>query len=356
MKKNHPAPSPSVDELRRFFEQKILENQNSQALDATVNKPPREQRPSQQTKPESLYATVNKPRREKSPPNPPETICAPQKALETDYVVPPDVQHPTKLVAPYLITDLEKEGWLDSESRENPLYDGVGRWAHRRRHPQEPEHIYAELDFGANDSHSPHNPVENGYATVGMGAHGGQDFQQRENPIYEGLNTGRIMRPPMTPKDEVTSKLLKNVDFQYGVREVQEWCKVVYGNEHALNKQLAKILDNPQQGEAISREVAADPEGIGKLAGQKVLGMKSPSRKEAEAAFIPLCAALDRHVKTAKKLHKHFTREHSRHKNLERAQKHHHHHRTREERQNSLQREEQQRCRHGEEKGMAFWM
>ncbi|EJF76657.1 hypothetical protein MCO_01560, partial [Bartonella sp. DB5-6] len=191
-------------------------------------------------------------------------------------------------------------------------------------------------------------------------AYGGQDSIQQENPIYDGLGTENAT-PPRSPKDEVTSKLLQNTNFQYGVTEVQKWCKVVYGNEHALNNQLAQILDNPQKGELITWEVAANPEGVNKLAGQKVLGVKSSQRREAEEGFISLCAALDKHVETVQKLHKDFTRDQAkqqspeRGESSERAHRHHHQH-AGEERHTSPQREVQPRSRHESGKGMAFAM
>ncbi|USP03605.1 BID domain-containing T4SS effector [Bartonella taylorii] len=346
MKKNHPSPSPQA---------------NPEVLYAEVNKPNRKQHPTQQTAPEELYAKVNKPPRQRSPQSE-ETIYAPQKPLGNPYDrlggKPSDGRRTDRLVDPYTVTDLEASNWGE------PYYSTVGEGAHGRQRPEKPEHLYAELDFGENAGPSPKKPVESVYATVGIGAQGGQDSLQRENPIYEGLNTGRTTPPPKSPKDEITSKLLKDVHFQYGVRETQEWCKVVFGNEHALNTQLARILDNPREGENVLWEVAGNPEGVGKLAGTKVLGVKSPSRKEAEDGFGPLCAALERHVKTAQKLHKDLTREQAKQQGHERGEsperhgehRHHHHRHAREERQTSPQREVQPRSRHEGGKGMAFAM
>lgn len=346
MKKNHPSPSPQS---------------NPESLYAEVKKPSRGQHPTQQATPEELYAKVNKP--PKQPPLQAEkTIYAPQRPVGNPYDrlggTPSDGRRTDKLVDPYAVTDLEKQGWRAS-------YETIGEGAQGIQHPQAPEHLYAELDFGENSGRSPQKPVESVYATVGTGAQGGQDSVQRENPIYAGVDTGRTTPPPKSPKDEITAKLLQNVDFQYGVRETQEWCKLVYGNEHALNTRLAKILDNPQAGKQILWELAENPESAGKLAGQKILGVKSPSRKEAEDGFGPLCAALERHVKTAQKLHERFTREQEKQQKHERGEsperhgehRHHHHHRhAREERQASPQRETQPRSRQEGGKGMAFAM
>ncbi|WP_375621526.1 BID domain-containing T4SS effector [Bartonella sp. AA97HXZ] len=377
MKKNHPQPAPQNPQP-----------QSQDPLYAKVNKPPKEQRNPQQytlqQPPETvyapqkpleqqnlgasnvgdLYAKVNKPPKEQRNPQhytlqqPAETIFAPQKPLGNPYDRlggrTSDERRADKLVDPYRVTDLEAQGW------QTP-YDKIGGGAQGGRHPHEPEHLYAELNFDERGEPSPQRPLESVYTTVGMGAEGGQESEQLENPIYQGV--GRAAPPPpRTPKDVVTTRLLKNVDFQYGVRETQEWCRVVYGNEHALNNHLAKILDNPQSAEQILWELAEHPEGPGKLAGSKILGVKSPSRREAEDGFSPLCSALERHIHTAQKLHKQFTREHERERGQrqesperEAEHRYHHHHRhARGQEQNSPEHSPQQQS-HGE-KGMAFAM
>ncbi|WP_375675203.1 BID domain-containing T4SS effector [Bartonella sp. CL100XZDX] len=376
-----------------YAPQKPLEQQNPRVFNveelyAKVNKPPKEQRNPQhytlQQPPETvyapkkpleqqnlgasnleeLYAKVNKPPKEQrnqqqyTLQQPAETIYAPQKPLGNPYDrlggEPSDGRRTDRLVDPYKVTDLEAQGW------QTP-YDTVGGGAQGGRHPQEPEHLYAELEFGIEGGRSPQRSLESVYATVGMGAEGGQESEQLENPIYQGVGEG-AMSPPRTPKDVVTTRLLQNVDFQYGVREIQERCKVVYGNEHALNQQLAKVLDDPREGENVLWDLTENPQSAGKLAGHKILGVKSPSRREAEEEFTHLCSALERHVKTAQKLHQQFTHEHERgqkHEGPERdpEHRHHHHHRrhhTRGQEQNSPERSPQ-RQRHGE-KGMAYAM
>ncbi|WP_375639557.1 MULTISPECIES: BID domain-containing T4SS effector [unclassified Bartonella] len=376
MKKNHPQPAPQNPQP-----------QSQAPLYAKVNKPPKEQRNPQQytlqQPPETiyapqkpleqqnlgasnvgdLYAKVNKPPKEQRNPQqytlqqPPETVFAPQKPLGNPYDRlggrSSDERRTDRLVNPYSITDLAAQGW------QTP-YDTVGGGAQGGRHPQEPEHLYAELDFGANGGRSPQRPLEAVYTTVGMGAEGGQESEQLENPIYLGVGGNRIS-PPRTPKDVVTTRLLQNTTFQYGVREIQERCKVVYGKEHALNGPLAKILDDPQNAEQILWDLAENPQSAGKLAGHKILGVKSPSRREAEDEFIHLCSALERHIHNTQKLHKQFTREQERERDQkqenperEAEHRHHHHHHARGQEQSSPEYSPQQQ-RHGE-KGMAFAM
>lgn len=337
-----------------------------------------------------------------------ETAYAPQRPLGNPYDRPSETpsngHRAKKLANPYEVVNL-LTGEPEFQHRENPLYDSpngstqdvrqpqsseqhlyaeldfgpnAGRSPHKplesvytklgmgtqgERNPQSPEHTYAELDFDANSGRSPQKPVESVYAKLGMGAEGGQESQQRTNPIYEGV--GRATTPPpRTPKDVVTTRLLQHTEFQHGVTEVQVWCKTVYGNEHALNQQLAKILENPQDADRILWDLAEYPEGPRKLAGSKILGIKSPDRKAAEDGFSPLCTALERHIHKTQKLHKQFTREQERGQEQERAEgtpenrrRHHHHrhHHARGQNQDSPE-HSPQRQRHEENKGMAYAM
>ncbi|WP_273719041.1 MULTISPECIES: BID domain-containing T4SS effector [Bartonella] len=366
MKKSHPHP----------------ETQSQEPLYARVNKQNRREGPRIPSPEEIQQANASAsntrqfPSDYDTPPQRPletvyapqttETIYAPQKPLGNPYDRlggnPSNGRRAEKLADPYAIVDLAT-GETEFEQRINPLYDSPSGSTQDLRYPQRPEeHLYAEINHGANGGLSPQKPIESVYATVGMGAEGGQESQQRENPLYEGVGRGTTP-PPRTPKDEITTKLLKNVDFQYGVRETQEWCKVVYGNEHALNGPLAKILENPQDTEKILWDLAENPESPGKLAGRQLLGVKSPDRKEAEDGFRHLYSALEKHIHTTQKLHKEFTREQERGLKQESPErdtehKHHHHHRhhhARGQEQNSPEHSPHQRRQEGN-RGMAFAM
>ncbi|KEC54048.1 BID domain-containing T4SS effector [Bartonella koehlerae] len=355
--KKHQSPPPTSHsaEKEREHEQERAPSPASEPLYAKVNKPPREQQPQKSEETVTVYA----------PQNPSETIYAPQRPLGNPYDRlggrPSNGRRAERLVDPYAVTDVQNlDKGPDFQSLENPIYEGVGGGGHGGRNPRKSEeHVYAELEFGEQSGRSLHNPVESVYATVGIGTQDGQNIQTLENPLYEGVG-GRITPPPRTQKDEVTTRLLKNVDFQYGVAEIQERCAVVYGNRHALNKELAEILDNPQGADKILWNLAANPESAGKLAGQKVLGIKSPGRREAEEGFGPLCSALERHVETAKKLHKAFTREHDRqrdHASPERhGHRHHHRHHSQEREQAAPEQETQRRQSPKAQRGRAFAM
>ncbi|CAK02017.1 BID domain-containing T4SS effector [Bartonella tribocorum] len=337
------------------------EIQSRDAREPNRGQPPRgyDTPPSQQQA-ESIYA----------PQDPlQETAYAPQRPLGNPYDrlggTPSNGRRAKKLAAPYAVVNLAT-GETESEQRINPLYDSPSGSSQDLRPPaSEPEeHLYAEPNFGLN-GRSPQKTVESVYAKLGMGAEGGQESQQRTNPIYEGV--GRATTPPpRSPKDQLTTSLLTNVSFQENVEEVQKWCEIVYGNRHALNVQLAKVLDDPKNGENILWELAENPEGSARLAGRTVFGIKSPDRRTAEDGFNPLFSAFEKHVHVTQKLHKQFTREQERGQEQERAEgtpenrrrHHHHHHRHHHARGQNQDSPEHspQRQRQAENKGMSYAM
>ncbi|WP_273789441.1 BID domain-containing T4SS effector [Bartonella sp. ML70XJBT] len=382
MKKSHPQPEPQNPET-----------QNPEPLYAQVNKnrrggpripSPEEIQAANRRQPLQETSPYDTPRgrsntQENTPYNTPRMGAGgydtppSQRPLETPYAPQyplgatraaaagrssrePSPENPTN---PYAVVNLAT-GETEFQEQRNPLYDSPSGSTQDLRAPQkQEEHLYAEIDPRTQSGRAPHKPIETVYATLGMGAEGGQESQQRENPLYEGV--GRAATPPpQTPKDMVTSKLLQHKEFQYGVRETQEWCTVVFGNPHALNEQLSKILENPQGADKVLWDFAAHPESVGKLAGRQVLGVKSPDRKAAEDGFSPLCSALERHIHKTQKLHKQFTRELERsekQESPERDEHRRHHHRRHHARGQSPDSPEHspQRQRHGE-KGMAYAM
>ncbi|VEJ41771.1 Protein involved in cell division [Bartonella elizabethae] len=383
MKKSHPHKEPQNPETQKPEPLYATVNKNKgrggpripspEEVQAANKRPPLQEgspydRPRGREQTNSPYNSPRMGAGYDTPPSqrPQETPYAPQYPLGATRATTagrgsrePSPDNPTN---PYQVTNL-MTGETEFQEQINPLYDSPSGSSEDLRFSQRPEeHLYAEIDPRTQGGRSPHKPLETIYTTLGAGAEGGER-QQQENPLYQGV--GRATTPPpRTPKDEVTTRLLKDTGFQYGVRETQEWCTVVYGNPHALNKQLADILENPQGAEKILWGLAENPESPGKLAGRQLLGVKSPDRKEAEDGFRHLCSSLERHIHKAQKLHKQFTRE------LERGQKqesperspehrrhhhhHHHHHHARGQERNSPEHSPRQQ-RHGE-KGMAYAM
>ncbi|MBB5073988.1 hypothetical protein HNQ69_001121 [Bartonella callosciuri] len=303
-----------------------------------------------------LYESLDTGRNEERNPELPETVYAPQNPPGNAYMRPREGENPQKLVDPYTVTDLlTPHMGPDAYRLENPLYAGLNTGRNEERNPEPPETVYASKNPPENaymrprGGKNPQKLVDPYKVTDLLKPHMGPDAHHLENPLYESLDTQRNTglnpepqesvhkevnlgrRTPSPETHNIAQNLLRNVDIQYGREEVRYWCGIVYGNRSALEEQFSKILENPQQGETILWDLAENPESGGQLAGRKVLGVKSPKRKEAEEGFGPLCAALERHVGTVKKLHKDLTRHHERdkkhkkEKSLEQKQQRHSH-------------------------------
>ncbi|WP_175868947.1 BID domain-containing T4SS effector [Bartonella gabonensis] len=395
MKKSHPQPTPqnpeplyaTVDKSRKRGEPRIPSPEEIQAVNRRQSpsnripsadlggsgngaQGPLQEGSSYNTPRTSTYDTPPSQRAQETvyaPQYPPAgTIYAPQYPLRATRAAAnrgsrsPSPENPSN---PYAVVNLAT-GETEFEERRNTLYDSPnGSTQDVRTSQRQEEHLYAEIDPRTQSGRAPQQPIETVYASLGMGAEGGQESQQWENPLYESVGKGATPTPPRTAKDVITTRLLQNADFQYGVREIQVWCKTVYGKEHILNERLAKILDNPQDADQVLWDLAAHPESAGKLAGRQVLGIKSPDRKAAEDGFSPLCSALEKHIYHTQKLHKAFTRDlekerGQRQENPERDEHrhHHHHHRHRHARRRDQESPEHNPQRQEGNKGMAYAM
>ncbi|WP_208432178.1 BID domain-containing T4SS effector [Bartonella doshiae] len=252
-----------------------------------------------------------------------------------------------ELEAQYAEMQIRTQRGQHTKTQEDVIYADVQPRTQRGQHTKTQEDvIYADVQPRTQRGQHTKTQEDVIYADVRPRTQREPHHHKPEETVYAQVSTGSTPTSPRSPKDQMTVKFLQNVDIQYGAIEVQEWCKVVYGDQHALNNQLAKMLENPQQAENFARNIMANPEDFGKLAGRAVLGIKSPQRKEAENGFPPLCDALERHAQTLKKLHRDLTREHSQHKGIEKEEKsperraHRHHYRAKEESQTGPKQEQ----------------
>ncbi|MET3560875.1 hypothetical protein ABID39_001591, partial [Bartonella japonica] len=162
----------------------------------------------------------------------------------------------------------------------------------RGQRPQRPDEVlYADVTSG-NRGQRPQRSGETDYTEVnprGRGYHhhrhaGGIDYTQ-VNPQQRGA--ARLSEA------EIVKRTEEDVHVKAYQEEVQHWCKVVYGKSGVLNEKLQDIVKNPQLGEQVSWDVAADPKSVHKLAGHALGKLKTGARKEAEEGLQHLCNALD---------------------------------------------------------------
>ncbi|WP_455465790.1 BID domain-containing T4SS effector [Bartonella sp. B39] len=217
------------------------------------------------------------------------------------------------------------------------------------------ETVYADINVGDPRGRNP--ATETVYADINVEGRGGMQPKKEMAHASAGIES---TKPPLT-QDYIAAQLLKNPAVQSSTVKVQEWCGLVYGNEHVFNKQLLQILQDPGKGENILWGIAQNPESPGSLAGRKTLGIKNRERLQAEEGFPSFCDALEKHVAIVKQAHKSITQEHERRQGHERGEsqeKHlerRAHHHTKEKQQDVGDQSVQQQ-KQAPKKGMAMAM
>ncbi|QUG72652.1 BID domain-containing T4SS effector [Bartonella quintana] len=187
----------------------------------------------------------------------------------------------------------------DKEKNTAPIQGGEALYA--RAAPQRPPR--------AKDKEKNTAPIQGGEALYAMAAPQrpprAKDKEKNTAPIQGGEALYAMAAPQkkktILSKDEISKRLQGSVSIQYCEAEIQHWCRVVYGNPHALKEEIATIKENPMFGEQLSWEVANHPTSFSKLAGNKMLGIKNSARKEAEAGLPSLCNAIGDYAKTVKR-------------------------------------------------------
>ncbi|EJF78543.1 hypothetical protein MCQ_01263 [Candidatus Bartonella washoeensis Sb944nv] len=120
--------------------------------------------------------------------------------------------------------------------------------------------------------------------------------QQADEELYA---TARPQTPTRTHKTSAnTMERMLLIDAYE--EEIRHWCGIVYGDRLVLDKRLQEVRENPAMGEQLSWEVSEKPEYISKLAGKKMLGLKTKARKAAEENFSSLCDAINGFTYTLK--------------------------------------------------------
>lgn len=96
---------------------------------------------------------------------------------------------------------------------------------------------------------------------------------------------------PLNP-EELFMKVSNDLYVEASRKEIEHLSKTVYGKAHALKTQLDIITASPNLGNQFADEILENPQSICKLAGRKILDMKSPRRRHAEQTVPQLCQAL----------------------------------------------------------------
>ncbi|WP_208438192.1 BID domain-containing T4SS effector, partial [Bartonella taylorii] len=82
--------------------------------------------------------------------------------------------------------------------------------------------------------------------------------------------------------------------------EIERLSQLVYGNSHALQKQVEEVLEKPDMGEQFLWMIRANPVKFHKLAGHNMCGFKNDKRRRAEENILPLHDAVRNYTNAVK--------------------------------------------------------
>ncbi|WP_375653158.1 BID domain-containing T4SS effector [Bartonella sp. MR110HLJHH] len=95
-------------------------------------------------------------------------------------------------------------------------------------------------------------------------------------------------------------------------KEIENLSKTVYGKAHALKTKTDILTADPNFGNQFANEILQNPQSISKLAGRKILGMKSPNRRQAEQTAPQLSQALKNYTTITQQTKEEILEQHQR--------------------------------------------
>ncbi|WP_375666325.1 BID domain-containing T4SS effector [Bartonella sp. TT121SHDZB] len=128
--------------------------------------------------------------------------------------------------------------------------------------------------------------------------------QHLQNP----LNSEKKIKP--LSNEEIARRVQQDPSVQYGQREIQYWCQIVYGDPFILQYRLEDMQKIPEMGEELVFQIEKDSTSFAPLAGRKTLGIKNGARKAAEENLPTLCTAINDYADTIKQLRETIVQNH----------------------------------------------
>ncbi|KEC54401.1 hypothetical protein O99_01282 [Bartonella rochalimae ATCC BAA-1498] len=93
--------------------------------------------------------------------------------------------------------------------------------------------------------------------------------------------------PPLT-SEKILQKIENHIKLQNNRKEIENLSQIVYGNSKALDPSIDVINKGREVSKKIPEQILKYPRTIAKLAGFKILGIRSPKRRTAERNLAPL--------------------------------------------------------------------
>ncbi|WP_375700951.1 BID domain-containing T4SS effector [Bartonella sp. AA23NXGY] len=142
--------------------------------------------------------------------------------------------------------------------------------------------------------------------------------QQHQRQAQEEELTNQHLQNPLTSEkrikplsnQEIARRVQQDPSVQYGQREIQYWCQIVYKDPFILQYRIEDMHKIPEIGEEIVFQIEKDCTSFAPLAGKQVLGLKNGARKAAEENLPTLCTAIKDYADTIKQLREAIVQNH----------------------------------------------
>ncbi|WP_375675812.1 BID domain-containing T4SS effector [Bartonella sp. AP9QHHD] len=128
--------------------------------------------------------------------------------------------------------------------------------------------------------------------------------QHLQNP----LNSEKKIKP--LSNEEIARRVQQDPSVQYGQREIQYWCQIVYNDPFILQYRIEDMHKIPEMGEELVFQIEKDSASVAPLAGKQVLGVKNGARKAAEENLPTLCTVIKEYAETVKQLRETIVQNH----------------------------------------------
>ncbi|WP_208431453.1 BID domain-containing T4SS effector [Bartonella doshiae] len=113
---------------------------------------------------------------------------------------------------------------------------------------------------------------------------------EKETIYTEVASRGSLS--PLT-EEQIADRVKNTHLVKTYTEQIARLSQTVYGREDIFQSKMHDIIRNPNLGDEFSWQLAAYPKSVGRIAGINFCGFKNDRRKEAETAFVSLCAAID---------------------------------------------------------------
>ncbi|EJF85265.1 BID domain-containing T4SS effector, partial [Bartonella rattimassiliensis] len=145
--------------------------------------------------------------------------------------------------------------------------------------------------------------------------HTGQGYQrhaQKEESINQQLQNPLHLEKKIKPlsNKEIARRVQKDPSVQYGQREIQYWCQIVYKDPFILQYRIEDIQKIPEMGEELVFQIENNSTSFAPLAGKQILGVKNEARKAAEENLPTLCTAIKNYAETVKQARENIVQHH----------------------------------------------